>query len=66
MDKTQGWIMQSRPCFKLTHYIFKAAEKKVSQRQWHCAFAASGQAGRLKTVLSLVVLIGRKTRKGGF
>ena len=58
--------MQSRPCFKLTHYIFKATEKKVSQRQWHCAFAASGQTGRLKTVFSLVVLTGGKTRKGGF
>ena len=34
--------MQSHPCFKLTHYIFKATEKKVSQRSMALRFCGIG------------------------
>ncbi|EGQ77414.1 hypothetical protein HMPREF9418_1031 [Neisseria macacae ATCC 33926] len=42
MDKTQGRAAQSRPCFKLTHYIFKATEKKVSQWSMVLRFCGIG------------------------
>ncbi|EIG29728.1 hypothetical protein HMPREF1051_0690 [Neisseria sicca VK64] len=68
MDKTQGRATQSRPCFTLTHYSFKATEKKVSQQAMalHFCGIGSNRSSENGFVRSRSTLIGGKTRKGGF
>jgi hypothetical protein len=67
MDKTQGRATQSRPCFTLTYYIFKATEKKVSQRLMALRFCGIGanRSSENGFVRSCALWMW-KTRKGGF